>query len=80
MALLIANEALPFKALKESLEVTDGNLSTHLSKLAQAEYIVMKKSFEGKRPQTIIEITPKGRDAFHTYIGTLKQFIEESSE
>jgi DNA-binding MarR family transcriptional regulator len=80
MALLIANDSLPFKALKESLGVTDGNLSTHLSKLEQARYISIEKTFEGKRPKTTVEITPNGKKAFHKYIETLKQFIEESSE
>lgn len=78
VSLLIANEALPFKALKESLEVTDGNLSSHLSKLEKEGYIVIEKIFEGKRPKTVVEIAPKGREAFEKYIEDLKQFIEEN--
>jgi len=56
VSLLIANEELPFKALKEYLEVTDGNLSTHLSKLEKAEYVRIEKTFEGKRPKTVVHI------------------------
>jgi len=78
MSLLIANDELPFKALKEFLEVTDGNLSSHLSKLEKEEYIFIEKTFEGKRPKTVVKIAPKGRKAFDTYIEALKQFIEEN--
>ncbi|NEW60909.1 transcriptional regulator [Sulfurovum sp. bin170] len=78
VSLLISNENLPFKALKESLGVTDGNLSSHLSKLEKEEYVVIEKTFEGKRPKTIVHITPKGREAFALYIEALKKFIEEN--
>lgn len=76
ISLLITNSELPFKALKESLEVTDGNLSSHLSKLEEAGYIEINKLFEGRRPKTVVEITDRGREAFGDYIDELKQFIE----
>jgi DNA-binding MarR family transcriptional regulator len=75
---LIANDELPFKALKESLVVTDGNLSTHLSKLEKEGYVHIEKTFEGKRPKTVVHITTVGREAFETYIEALKTFIEEN--
>jgi len=78
MSLLISNDELPFKALKEALGVTDGNLSSHLSKLEKEDYIVIEKIFEGKRPKTLIHITPIGRKAFANYIDALKKFIEEN--
>ncbi len=78
ISLLIANEELPFKALKEYLQVTDGNLSSHLNKLEKANYIQIEKMFEGKRPKTVIYITDKGKDAFHKYIQDLKKFIEKN--
>ncbi|MBA1419592.1 MAG: transcriptional regulator [Epsilonproteobacteria bacterium] len=78
MSLLIANDELPFKALKELLEVTDGNLSSHLSKLEKEDYVFIEKTFEGKRPKTVVKIAPKGREAFDAYIEILKQFIEEN--
>ncbi len=77
VSLLIANEGLPFKALKEMLDVTDGNLSSHLSKLEKAGYIVLEKHFEGKRPKTTVQITDKGKEAFYNYIDALKAFIKE---
>ncbi len=78
ISLLITNEELPFKALKEYLKVTDGNLSSHLNKLESAEYVRIEKSFEGKRPKTVIHITNVGRQSFKKYIEALKIFIEEN--
>jgi len=78
LSLLISNDELPFKALKESLKVTDGNLSSHLSKLEKEEYVLIEKTFEGKRPKTVVHITTKGREAFGSYIEALKKFIEEN--
>jgi len=78
ISLLIANEELPFKALKELLEVTDGNLSSHLKKLEKEDYVRIEKTFEGKRPKTVIHITKVGRKAFEIYIEALKSFIEEN--
>jgi len=78
VSLLIANDELPFKALKESLAVTDGNLSTHLSKLEKEGYVDIEKTFEGKRPKTVVHISKIGREAFEIYIEALKSFIEEN--
>ena len=78
VSMLISNDELPFKALKEALGVTDGNLSSHLSKLEKEEYIVIEKIFEGKRPKTVVKIAPAGREAFEVYIEALKAFIEEN--
>jgi DNA-binding MarR family transcriptional regulator len=78
ISLLITNDELPFKALKESLGVTDGNLSTHLSKLEKEIYVSIEKTFEGKRPKTIVHITEQGRKAFELYIEALKLFIEDN--
>jgi len=78
ISLLISNDELVFKALKEMLDVTDGNLSSHLSKLEKENYVEIIKTFEGKRPKTLIKITKVGEDAFREYIKSLKKFIEEN--
>lgn len=78
VSLLISNDELPFKVLKKALEVTDGNLSSHLSKLEKEEYVTIEKKFEGKRPKTVIHITDKGKKAFALYIEALKAFIKEN--
>ena len=77
MSLLIKNEELPFNALKKMLNVTDGNLSSHLKKLEDKGYVKIEKFFEGKRPKTVISVTDTGREAFKAYIEALKRFLEE---
>ena len=61
ISLLISNDELPFKALKKSLGVTDGNLSSHLSKLEKEEYVVIEKTFEGKRPKLLCILHQKAK-------------------
>ena len=78
IATLLNNEEMPFKALKEKLKLTDGNLSSHLKKLEEVQYIQIDKFFEGKRPKTVIKISSIGRDAFKAYIKQLKQFIQDN--
>jgi len=78
LSLLNANDELPFKALKELLSVTDGNLSSHLSKLEKEGYVLIEKLFEGKRPKTVVHISSKGREAFALYIEALRKFVEEN--
>lgn len=76
IAMLISNDELPFKALKEELALTDGNLSSHLKKLEEAHYIEVEKFFEGKKPKTVVRITDTGKNAFKRYIKQLKTFVE----
>jgi len=78
ISLLIHNEELPFSALKKMLEVTDGNLSSHLKKLEDANYVKIDKFFEKKRPKTVVSITKDGKKAFKNYILELQKFIEEN--
>ncbi len=78
ISFLIANEELPFRALKEMLDVTDGNLSSHLKKLENARFVKIEKSFEGKRPRTTIHITDEGAEAFKKYIEELRAFVQEN--
>lgn len=75
MAVLAVNENLDFNALKEYLEVTDGNLASHLKALEKEEYIEVKKSFVGRKPNTKYEMTPKGRQAFGEHLKGLQGLI-----
>ena len=77
MALLIREGELPFKAIKEELALTDGNLASHIKKLEGEEYIEVEKFFEGKKPKTVLKVTDKGKGAFADYIKELKKFIGE---
>ncbi len=76
LSILITVENANFTFLKESTATTDGNLSTHLTKLEDSGYISIEKTFKGKKPQTICAITEKGRKAFETYIEQLEQIVQ----
>ena len=75
---LIKNEELPFVALKKMLDVTDGNLSSHLKKLEEARYVRIDKFVESKKSKTVVSITKIGRDAFRNYIVQLREFVEQN--
>lgn len=76
ISLLIGLEEAEFTFLKEETEASAGNLSVQLDKLEKAGYIAIEKSFRGKRPLTTCKITPKGVDAFESYVENLKKYIE----
>lgn len=78
MTLLAATEALGFKELKEQLEMTDGNLCVHMRTLEENGYVSVHKSFVNRKPRTEYSLTPAGRQAFDSYIQTLKEIIEQS--
>ncbi|MDR1764251.1 MAG: transcriptional regulator [Dysgonamonadaceae bacterium] len=75
MSLLISVEEADFVFLKEKTGATSGNLSVQIDKLSEAGYIEVAKSFKGKMPRTTCRITPKGLDAFDTYVKNLKTYI-----
>jgi DNA-binding MarR family transcriptional regulator len=77
LSILITVQNANFSFLKESINTTDGNLSTHLTKLEEAGYIKIEKTFKGKKPQTICSITAQGRDAFNVYINNLEKIINK---
>lgn len=75
MSALMVNDAIDFNALKELLEVTDGNLASHLKSLESASYISIQKSFSGRKPLTRYKATKQGRKAFETHITALEKLI-----
>lgn len=75
MAYLSTVSPAPFVELKAKVNATDGNLSTHLSKLEEAGYVTMEKKFEGKKPLTLIHLTPKGRSAWIEYLNRIQALI-----
>ena len=75
LSILITVENANFSFLKESTGTTDGNLSTHLTKLETHGLIRIEKTFKGKKPQTICAITEKGRQGFYAYLGQLEQIV-----
>lgn len=78
MSVLVANQRYDFNSLKELLGVTDGNLASHLKGLEKEAYILVNKSFLGRKPNTNYEATTKGKKAFAEHLDALEQLIKSS--
>lgn len=76
MAALMVNDALDFNRIKELLQVTDGNLATHLRVLEEKEYVTFEKEFDGRRPRTIYRATEAGKQAFKTHLKTIEDLLK----
>ncbi len=77
MSVLVANQRYDFNSLKELLDVTDGNLASHLKGLEKEQYILVNKSFLGRKPNTNYEATDKGKLAFKNHLDALEQLIKQ---
>ena len=77
MALLAQSKKVDFAFLVKYLELSESNLSRHLSALEDAGYIVITKVFEGKRPRTWVSLSDTGRAAFERHVETLRRIVEE---
>ncbi len=75
MSLLMVEEWMDFGRLKETLDLTDGNLSSHIAKLEGKGYVEVRKQFVGKKPQTSYRATPAGRRAFQDHLDALEKII-----
>jgi DNA-binding MarR family transcriptional regulator len=73
LALLSGVDEADFNFLSGTLALTDGNLSVHTSKLEQAGYLEIRKSFEGKLPRTTYRLTPRGREGLERYWQALEE-------
>lgn len=78
IALLLTVDEADFTFLKNETGATAGNLSVQITKLEEAEYVSVKKSFVGKKPNTSCSITEKGRTAFETYMNTIQSYIPKT--
>ncbi|WND03453.1 transcriptional regulator [Temperatibacter marinus] len=79
MSYLMTARSEDFTALKKQLNLTDGNLSTHLSKLEITGYVVLEKQFIGKKPQTTVKLSAEGEKAFGDYLHKLTAMIGNPS-
>ncbi len=80
LAHLYVVESADFLFLMRQTGLTWGNLSSHLSKLENAGYIEIDKTFKGKKPNTMLRITDKGRNAFTNYRKNIKQTLDQIPE
>jgi DNA-binding MarR family transcriptional regulator len=79
MSALMVNESMDFNALKELLDVTDGNLASHISALEKAGYVDVRKVFIGKKPNTSYAASNEGRKAFKEHLDALETLIRNNS-
>jgi DNA-binding MarR family transcriptional regulator len=77
ISVLVANDSYDFNALKELLDVTDGNLATHLKALEREKYISISKSFIERKPNTRYKVTERGRTAFKKHLDALEELIRQ---
>lgn len=77
MSMLIVNDEIGFNDLKQLLELTDGNLASHLNTLEQADFIKVHKGFIGRKTSTTYSITTLGKQAFKAHLDALEKMIKK---
>ncbi len=80
LSILISVKDADFNYLKQTIGTTDGNLSTHLTKLEEKQYIKVAKGFKGKKPHTSCSLTAKGKQAFSNYMKALDNLLHFEKE
>lgn len=75
MSVLMVNESFDFNGLKDTLEVTDGNLASHLKALEEKKMIRVNKQFIGRKPNTSYSATEEGVHLFQLHIKALEDLI-----
>jgi DNA-binding HxlR family transcriptional regulator len=80
MSVLAVNEMLDFNSLKEYLDITDGNLASHIKALEKEKFVGVKKSFVGKKPNTKYFMTREGKKAFDDHLKALEKFIKSRKQ
>ena len=78
MSMLAASSELSFTELRNTLDMTDGNLTTHIRTLQQEGYVSVTKSYQNNRPLTTCSLTAAGRQAFTAYIDLLEQIVRQN--
>ena len=77
MSVLAVNSSYDFNSLKDLLQITDGNLASHIKALEKEAYITVSKSFIGRKPNTQYAATRKGKDAFKKHLQALENLIRQ---
>ena len=77
MSVLMVNDAMDFNTMKEVLDLTDGNLASHISALEKLEYIEVQKQFIGKKPNTTYKVTRIGKKAFNEHLDALEKLLKQ---
>ena len=75
MSALVVNDIMDFNSLKNLLEVTDGNLASHMKSLEKEQYIHVQKQFVGRKPNTNYRATTTGKKAFDKHLDSLERLM-----
>ena len=78
MSVLVVNDSLSFNELKDLLQLTDGNLASHLRALEETGYIEVQKQFNGRKPLTTYKSTDIGQKAFSDHLQVLENMIRQN--
>lgn len=78
MSMLAATPELAFTELRDTLAMTDGNLTSHMRTLQEAGYVSVSKSYENNRPLTTCSLTAAGKKAFASYVDLLEQIVQQN--
>ncbi len=81
MAILVAQDEeaqMGFTTLRDTLDLSDGNLGTHIRKLEDANYVHLNKTFVARKPQTFIKATPLGRQKFQDHVAMLEAILAQA--
>ncbi len=78
MSVLMVNDKMDFTALKELLDITDGNLASHLTALEKHQLINVHKQFIGKKPNTKYSATPNGKKLFNEHLDNLEKLLKQN--
>jgi DNA-binding MarR family transcriptional regulator len=76
MSVLAANESYDFNSLKELLNITDGNLASHMKALEKEKYVLVQKSFVDRKPNTRYKASEKGKNAFKKHLDALEAVVK----
>ncbi len=79
MSVLMVNDAANFNYLKELLQLSDGNLASHIKALEELNYIIIEKQFIGKKPNTTYSASKEGKKAFNLHLKSLEDLLKKQS-
>ena len=76
MSVLMVNDLVDFSTLKNLLQLTDGNLASHIRALEDLQYITVNKQFVGRKPNTTYSVSELGKKAFNDHLNALENFLK----
>jgi DNA-binding MarR family transcriptional regulator len=80
MSILMVNDQVDFGSLKELLQLTDGNLASHIKTLEKKKLIEVHKEFVNKKPKTTYKATTEGREAFKKHLNALERILKQAKK